>query len=195
MAEELHPAFCKNKYLFRRKVFKIFGGAFHAYDQSGNLAFYSEQKAFKLKEDFRIYGDENMTEELLVIKTPQIFDIGATYYVLDPIAEEGVGAVRRSGIKSMFKDEYIFLDENEKEIGKLRENSWFSAFASRFLKLIPQKYICEDAQGAPFATCRQHFNPFVLKYTLQLQNPDPPVDRRLLLAGGILLAGIEGRQQ
>ena len=195
MADELHPAFRKSEYLFRRKFFKIFGGAFHIYDQTGNLLFYSKQKAFKLKEDFRIYADEAMSEELLVIKTPQILDIGATYHVLDPIEGEAVGAVRRRGVKSMFRDEYIFLDADENEVGKLTENSWLSAFASRLVKLIPQKYVCQDAGGQPFATCKQHFNPLILKYTLEIQNPTPPVDRRLLLAGGILLAGIEGRQQ
>ncbi len=44
-------------YTIRRKVLKIFGAAFHIYDPHGNLAGYCKQKAFKLKEDIRIYTD------------------------------------------------------------------------------------------------------------------------------------------
>ena len=99
--KQIHPAFLHNYYLFRKKVFKIFGGAFHIYDSNQRLLFYSKQKAFKLKEDFRIYADERMVEELLIIKTPQILDIGATYYIQDPVADEPVGAIRRKGLKSI----------------------------------------------------------------------------------------------
>lgn len=33
-SKELHSAFKHNYYLFRRKVLKVFGGAFHAYDEN-----------------------------------------------------------------------------------------------------------------------------------------------------------------
>jgi uncharacterized protein YxjI len=56
---KLNQAFQQNYYLFRRKVFKIFGGAFHIYDERGNLLFYSKQKAFRIREDFRVFSDEN----------------------------------------------------------------------------------------------------------------------------------------
>ena len=110
----LNTAFTRNYYLFRRKVWKIFGGAFHIYDDQGQLLFYSKQKAFKLKEDFRIYSDESMSQELLTIRTPRILDIGATYYVDDATTGERVGALRRRGFKSIVKDEWIFLSRDLK---------------------------------------------------------------------------------
>ena len=99
MQEEpkLHRAFMHNQYLFRRKVLKIFGGAFRVYDRDGNVILFSEQRAFKLKEDFRVYSDPSKSEELLQIKTPQVFDIGATYYVWDSTLHQEVGALRRRG--------------------------------------------------------------------------------------------------
>ena len=54
-------------YLIRRKIFTLFGGAFHIYDPTGQLAFYSRLKAFKLKEDIRLYTGEDMKTEALVI--------------------------------------------------------------------------------------------------------------------------------
>jgi uncharacterized protein YxjI len=124
MAEKaINPAFRHMQYLFRRKVLKLFGGAFHVYDENGNVLFYSKQKAFKLKEDFRIYSDESQTQELLTIKTPQILDIGATYNVQDVTTGDAVGALRRKGLKSIFKDEWVILSKEGKEIGTLTETS------------------------------------------------------------------------
>ena len=194
MAEKgINPAFRHRQYLFRRKVFKLFGGAFHVYDENGNVLFYSKQKAFKLKEDFRIYSDESQTQELLTIKTPQILDIGATYNVQDVTTGEAVGALRRKGLKSIFKDEWIILSKEGKEIGTLTETSLIAALLSRAISLIPQTYVVL-ANNREVAKIKQHFNPFVLKYTMTIVD-ETSVDPRLLIAAGILLAGIERRQQ
>ena len=61
-------------YLIRQKVLKLFGAAFHIYDAEGNVAFYSKQKAMKLKEDIRVYTGEDMQTELLTIKAKGILD-------------------------------------------------------------------------------------------------------------------------
>ena len=52
-----------------------------------------------------------------------------------------------------------------------------------------------EFDGRKIAEVTQHFNPFVLKYSMTILPPEPPIDRRLLIAAGILLAGIERRQQ
>ena len=193
--KELHPAFEHREYLFRRKVFKLFGGAFHVYDENGNLAFYSKQKAFRLREDFRVYSDERQAEELLTIKTPQILDIGATYNVQDAVRGEAVGAIRRKAFKSIVKDEWVFLSGEGQEIGKLTESSIAGALLSRFINLIPQAYVIISVDGRKIAEIKQHFNPFILKYSMRIVEPEPAIDRRLLLAAGILLVGIERRQR
>jgi uncharacterized protein YxjI len=193
-AAELHPAFAHDFYLFRKKVLQIFGGAFHAYDKNGMLVLYSKQKAFKLKEDFRIYTDENQLQELLTIKTPQILDFGATYYVEDATTGQSVGAIRQRGFKSIFKDEWTFLSNDGGEIGKLTETSVLGAIVSRLIKLVPQTYIITAADGSVVAKIKQHFNPFILKYSMSIFDSNGSIDRRLLISSGILLAAIEGRQ-
>jgi hypothetical protein len=122
VVKELVPAFQHRKYLFRRKVFKLFGGAFHVYDALGRLVLYSQQKAFKLREDFRVYSDEN---------------ISATYDVYDATTGEAVGAIKRKGLKSIVMDEWIFLSNGGQEIGKLAETSVVGALLTRFINLIP----------------------------------------------------------
>jgi uncharacterized protein YxjI len=182
-------------YTIRKKYFKIFGEAFHIYDPDGKLVFYSKMKAFKLKEDIRVFTGEDMQTEVLTIQARQVIDFSASYDVFDPIRNEKVGALRRRGIKSLIKDEWVFLDRQDNEMGKITEDNMVLALVRRFLtNLIPQKY-----QGSigerPVCTFDQNFNPFVLKITLDFSSdPAHILDRRLGLAAGILLGAIEGRQ-
>ncbi|MBI5118852.1 hypothetical protein HZA56_20480 [Candidatus Poribacteria bacterium] len=188
--------FGHSMYLIRRKIFTLFGGAFHVYDPTGQLVFYSRLKAFKLKEDIRLYTGEDMQTEALVIKARQVLDISATYDVVDPSTNQKVGALRRKGLKSILKDEWIFMDANDREIGFVKEDSMALALVRRFLtNLIPQKYH-GDIGGMPVCIFKQNFNPFVMKITADF-SPDinRQLDRRLGIAAAILLCAIEGRQQ
>jgi len=191
----LDPAFRHNHYLFRRKVFKLFGGAFHVYDENRNLLMHSKQKAFRLREDFRVYAAGRGMEELLTIKTSQILDIGATYSVQDGTTGEMIGSIRRKGLSSIVRDEWIFLSNDGREVGRLTEKSMSGAILSRLVNLVPQTYVVMSADGREVAQIRQHFNPVVLKYDMTIVDPEPSIDRRLLISAGILLAGIEQRQQ
>jgi uncharacterized protein YxjI len=184
------------QYLVRRKVFKLFGGAFHIYDPSDEVAFYSQMKAFKLKEDIRLYTGEDMTTEVLTIQARQILDFSSAYDVVDPATKEKVGVLKRKGLKSLFKDEWIFMNAQDKEIGFIREDSVLLALVRRLLtNLIPQKYYGEIS-GRPVCTFKQNFNPFVMKIRLDF-SPDKNnlLDRRLGIAAAVLLCAIEGRQQ
>jgi uncharacterized protein YxjI len=191
----MNQAFNKSSYIFRKKIFKLFGGSFKIFDSEGRLLFYSEQKAFRLKEDLRIYSDESKREELVNIKTPQIFDFSATYNVNDSTSNEPVGALKRKGFKSIISDEWIFLSTDLHEIGKMKETSIGGALLSRFIKLIPQNYTITDSNEKEVARIKQFFNPFVLKYQLTISDTNTTIDRRLIIAAGILLCSIEGRQQ
>lgn len=188
--------FVHSTYLVRRKVLRLFGGAFHIYDPNGQVAFYANMKAFKLKEDIRLYTGEDMQTEVLVIKARQILDISAAYDVVDPTTNEKVGALKRKGLKSLLKDEWIFMDANDQEMGFIKEDSVFLALIRRFLtNLIPQKYYGE-IRGTPVCTFKQNFNPFVMKITLDFsQDTNRLLDRRLGIATAVLLCAIEGKQR
>ncbi len=183
-------------YLVRRKILKLFGGAFHIYDPTGAVVLYSQLKAFKLKEDIRLYTGEDMLTEVLLIKARQVLDIAATYDVVDPAKNEKVGALKRKGLKSILKDEWIFMDSNDREIGLLKEDSTVLALVRRFLtNLIPQKYTAEIG-GTPVCTYKQNFNPFVMKIAVDFsQDFSRALDRRLGIAAAVLLCAIEGRQR
>lgn len=186
-------------YLIRRKIFTFLGKAFHVYDDGGGVMLYSRQKAFKLKEDIRVFTGEDMTTEVLNIKARQIIDFSAAYDVVDSRSGERIGALKRKGWTSMIRDSWIFMDPSDREIGTLQEDSTGMALARRFLPLVnfisPQRFHAE-MDGRQVAIYQQSRNPFVHKIAVDF-TPDTrkQMDRRLGLAAGILLVAIEGRQE
>jgi len=188
--------FAQSRYVIRRKVFKLFGGAFHIYDEAGQVVFYSKMKAFKLKEDLRVFTGEDMREEVLTIKARNILDISATYDVTDPKTGEKLGALRRKGLKSMLRDEWMVLDVRDQEVGLLQEDSMMLALVRRLLSnLVPQTFT-GTMGGTPVLNFRQHFNPFVQRISLDFSmDRAGKLDRRLGIAAAVLLCAIEGRQQ
>jgi uncharacterized protein YxjI len=191
----LDPRFQHPQYLVRKKIFKFLGDAFHIYDPQGNVVFYSRLKAFKLKEDIRLWTGEDMQTEVLRIQARRILDIAATYDVYDSQQGVKVGALRRKGLKSIIKDEWNFLDVNDEVMGTIAEDVLVLALIRRFVTpLIPQSYdgFIGETQVCDFS---QNFNPFVTKVTLDF-TPDTQglLDRRLGIAAAVLLCGIEGKQ-
>lgn len=174
---------------------KLIGGRYSIYTADGRLAMIADQKGFKLKEEIRVYGDEGMTQPLFGIFARQIIDFSAAYDVVDLNTNQKIGALRRKGWHSMVRDEWIFLDTSDMEIGTMIEDSMALALLRRFLtNLIPQNY---DAlvNGQRVVDFKQSFNPFAYNLNIDFLVPMQNFDRRLGMAGAILLAAIEGRQK
>jgi hypothetical protein len=182
-------------YLVRKKILKLVGGAFHIFGPEGDVILYSKMKAFKLKEDIRLYTGEDMQTELLLIAARKALDWSGAYDVTDSTTGERVGALRRKGWQSILKDEWHILDTNDNQIGTIVEDSMLLALIRRFLtNLIPQTYN-GDVGGKPVLVFKQNFNPFVTKLNLDF-SPDTEnlLDRRLGIAAAVLLCAIEGKQ-
>jgi uncharacterized protein YxjI len=196
------PAFnmeAGESYTIRRKVLKIFGAAFHIYSPSGAVVGYCKQKAFKLKEDIRIFTDESCTTELLNIKARSMIDFGATYDVTLPDGTS-VGSLRRKGLASTFlRDSWMVFDAGGRQIADLQEDGSFLAFARRYVDLVsllyPQKFTLRRANGGEeIARFRQHFNPFIYRLSVAILKDDPELDDLVILAAGCLITAVEGRQ-
>lgn len=183
--------FSYESYVIRRKVLKLIGAAFHIYNPSEELAFYVNQKGFKLKEDIRIFTDETMSQEVISIKSRNIVDISATYDVIDTGTGEKVGSLRRKGLKSILKDEWIILDSYDNQIGTIKEDNIGLALLRRVIGIIPQSFVGKTNNSNVF-TLKQNFNPFVQKINLDFI--DSSFDKRLGIAASILICSIEGRQ-
>ena len=185
------------QYTIRRKILKIFGAAFHIYDENGSLVGYCKQKAFKLKEDIRLYTDESMADPLLTLAARSIIDFGATYDITMPDGTQ-VGSLRRKGLKSTFlKDEWVIFDDQGTEIGMLKEKNLLMAILRRgnASAFFPQRFeFFKTGSDEPVAAIRQHFNIFVYRLGLSILKDDEDLDELLLLGATCLIAAIEGRQ-
>jgi len=191
----LNPIFQHPKYLLKRQVFAL-TGKFRVYDPIGNLVMFSEQKMFRLREDIRVYSDENKSQEVLSIKARQIVDFSAAYDLVDAAYNQKVGALRRKGWSSIVRDEWQVLDENDNQIGVLFEDSMGMALLRRFLlgSWLPQNYDMTLGETR-VADLKQNFNLF--RYELNLDfsiDVSHTLDRRIGIAAGILLAAVEGKQ-
>ena len=191
----MNPIFQHPRYTLHRQVFAL-AGKFRVYDPMNNLVMFSEQKMFRLREDIRVYGDEAKTREVLSIKARQIMDFSAAYDVVDTEMNQKVGALRRKGWRSLLRDEWEVLDENDNVRGLLFEDSMGLAMLRRFLlgSWLPQNYDISFGESR-VADLKQNFNLF--RYELNLDfsmDTSRMLDRRLGLAAGILLAAVEGKQ-
>lgn len=185
------------QYTIRRKVFKIFGAGFHVYTADGQIVGYCKQKAFKLKEDLRVYTNESLEHEHIRIGARNIIDFGATYDVKLPSGDV-IGSFRRKGMKSLLRDTWLIFDADGKQIGRLHEDSTSMALARRILSdwsfLLPSKFSLETEDGTLIATYRTHFNVFIYRLGVAIHADDEELDDLIVLAGGFLIAAIEGRQ-
>ena len=188
--------FVHQSYVCRSKWFSLLGKEFYFDDPSGNVVFYAKMKAFKLKEDIRLYSDASKSAEILTIKARQIIDFSACYDVMDTASGQKVGAFKRRGLHSLVKDKWIIMDAADREIGEIGEDSWMLALLRRYLmNLIPQQFSAV-VRGAVVCEFRQNFNPFLLKIAVDFSKDTGQIlDRRLGIAAVLLLCSIEGRQK
>lgn len=190
--------FEQSKYFVRKKFWKIFGGEIRIYDENeSQLLCFVKQKAFKLKEDIRVYSDESMNQEVLLIAARSIIDFGASYDVTDSATKQRVGTLRRKLLKSMLRDSWQILNSQEQEIGEVKEDSMLLALLRRFISgpWVPQSYDI-TVGNTTVGTVKQTFNPFVPRFRVDFSmDTNQTLDRRLGIASVVLLGIIEGKQQ
>jgi uncharacterized protein YxjI len=191
----MHTAFQYNQYLLKRQVFAL-TGKLRFYNPQEQLVLFSEQKMFKLREDIRIFADEQKSQEVLAIKARQIIDFSAAYDVVDSASGQKVGALRRKGLKSILRDEWEVLDPNDQVIGLLFEDNMTQALLRRLLlgSWLPQNYDLTMSEQR-VADLKQRFNLFRYEMDIDFSMDSARrLDHRLGLAAATLLAIIEGRQ-
>jgi hypothetical protein len=185
-------------YTIRRKVLKIFGATFHVYDATGAVVGYCKQKAFKLREDIRLYTDESMAKPLLTLSARSIIDFSVTFDVTLP-AGESIGSMRRKGLKSsLVRDEWQLFDAHGAPAAIIRERNALMAVLRRLndavAALSPQTFEVLSNENRTIATFRQNFNPFVYRLRIFMHEQDDQLDELVVLAAACLIAAIEGRQ-
>jgi uncharacterized protein YxjI len=192
---------------FRRKFFKIFGAEIEIRDSEGhNLVGFIKMKAWKLREDIRIYSDKSRSTELLAITARQIIDFAATYNVTDSTSSEPIMSIRRKGLRSTFvRDHWEISTPQGDPAGVLQETSSGLALARRYLGIIPfvgelidlvfafipQTYQLRDTTGATLAQITHRKNPILVKFTVDFVGSSATLDSRAAVAVTALLSVID----
>lgn len=192
---------------FRRKFFKIFGAEIDITDPaSDRMIGFIKMKAWKLKEDVRVYSDKTRSQELLSIQARQVIDFGATYDVVDSTVGEPLLSLRRKGLRSTFvRDHWLMLDQTGATIGAVRETSSSLALLRRYIGIIPiigeiidlvfafipQRYTVFDANNTVLATITHRKNPFIVKMQLELHDTSNPMNATAAVAATALLSVID----
>lgn len=182
----------------REQFLELFARKFRVYDPMGTLLLFCRMKAFKLREDIRLFSDETESTEVLRIQARQILDFSAAYDVIDSATGQRLGVLRRKGFSSIVRDSWEILTDDEQPLGTIIEDSMLKALVRRVIDmaawLMPQAFNV-DIAGARAATFKQNFNPFLKKLKVDFE-PQTAIglDRRLGLAAGVLMMAVEGRQ-
>jgi uncharacterized protein YxjI len=188
------------QYFIRERIFKILGAAFHIYSENGNVVGYCKQKAFRLKEDLRIYSSESCSDEIMRIKARNIVDFGATYEVTLPDGTP-LGSFRRKGFTSNFmRAHWMVNDEHEREVGELLEDGGGLTVMRRLLGplclLFPETLVLSRIDnGTEIARFRTTRNLFTKSIGISIQQDDQQLDELLILAAGCLLCAFEKRDR
>jgi len=176
----------QTEFTIRRKGFTICGVKFHLYNANGELIGFCKQKAFQLKKDIRIYTDETLDEERVAIMARSIIDSEPAYDVIDSKSGDKLGALRRKNPTALSRDVWSVLDENDFEIGLIRRDcAWLAIFRRDVGNLIPQTFHLVDNEGDQLTKFRTHFNPFIHRLTVTIDE-ECPLHSYLMLAAGIL---------
>jgi uncharacterized protein YxjI len=91
-------------------------------DASGQTLFYVKQKLFKLKEAITVFSDASQTRELYKISADRVIDFSAKYHIRGVNGEE-IGAIKREGMRSIFKARYDIFDGGGNHVLDINEES------------------------------------------------------------------------
>ena len=112
--------------------FKVFAIASQIYvtDSAGDVVYYVKQKLFKLKEDITVFGDEAQKQPRFSIRADRVIDFSASYAFKDASGKP-VGAVKRQGLKSLWKSHYDVRDAaGNPAMTIAEENPWIKVLDS-----------------------------------------------------------------
>lgn len=169
LLEGLHPAFMHNDLVFRQEGF-LFGLTFNVYDERGKLLLVATP-------NLHVYLDEGKKEEVLTIEASGNFIVGYTYRVRDAITGKAAGSIKSPPLIGV---EWVLFSGQDEEAritsrGRLRD----------LIPFLTQTYVIESRKGREEARISI---PLFGAHTMKITQPEPSIDRRLLISLGLLFA-------
>ena len=177
------------RFVAKKALFNFLGNTFRMYDSEGQLRFYIRQKAFRLKEDLRVFSDASQDNMVLSIRARNWADARGRFDFRDAKSDAIFGGAKRNMFKSVLLDDWDLFDENDAQVGKLQECRSWTSWLRKLFRWIPQTYrvsIGEQEVG----TIRQRFNPLQLVYDIEFK---ADFDQRIVISTAVLMLAIESK--
>lgn len=183
--------------------FKIFtpSNDFSVIDAGGHEIAYTRQKIFKIKESVQIFRNSSRNELLFTVKADRIIDFNASYTVRDA-AENVLGSIKRSGVKSLWKTSYTVHDAAGRQLYSLQEKNPWIAVLDGLLSEVPivgtlsgylfnPSYSVTDGSGGEVFTLKKEPSFFERKFSLHKNGGASSADDILVLNAAMMLMLLE----
>ena len=165
-------------------------------DAAGQTVLYVKQKALALKVAVKVFADEGQQQELYNIRANKIIDFSAQYNITTS-AGGVVGAVKRHGMKSLWKATYNILDMNGAEVGLIHEENPWIKVLDGLLSDVPlvgmyinPAYLVE-LRGQTVLYFQKQPAFFESKFTVEKRGEFSNADEALLLQSIIMMVLLE----
>ena len=109
---------------------------FHLSDAAGRSVFYVKQKLFKLKESVNVFADVHKQNLRYEINADKVIDWSAKYTFTDA-AGNVLGAVKRQGMRSLWRARYDVVESDGGENFNIQEENPWSKVGDQFFQQIP----------------------------------------------------------
>jgi uncharacterized protein YxjI len=165
-------------------------------DASGQTVLYVRQKALALKEDVKVFADEAQQSQLFQMKANKIIDFSAQYNITRPEGSQ-VGAVRRQGMRSLWKATYNIVDVAGAEVGLIHEeNPWIKVLDGLlnevpFVGMFINPAYLVDLRGQTVMYLKKQPAFLEGKFTLDKRGDFSDADEGLLLSSVIMMLLLE----
>lgn len=165
-------------------------------DASGNLVLYVKQKALALKEDVKIFSDEAQSNQLYQMKANKIIDFSAQYNITRPDGSS-VGAVKRQGMRSLWKASYNIVDATGADVGLIHEeNPWLKVLDSLvsevpFVGMFINPAYLVDLRGQPALYLKKQPAMLEGRFIVDKRGEFSNADEGLLLASVVMTMMLE----
>lgn len=173
----------------------------HDNDTKGQLIAFAEQKRFAFREAFTVWANDSKAEVLFTVKADKILDIHGRFLIKDS-TDTLIGYCKKAFRASLLRSTWEVYDAHDQLLFTVKERSQGMAAFRRLAQFLP--YLSDIAPFFPFNFDYEKDGKIVGRHSRlwgrltdqYKQSVDPElaqVDRKLILALGILLDALQDR--
>lgn len=175
---------------------------FYVSDKNNQPIAYVKQKLFKLKEDIRVYANEQQEQQLYAIHADRVIDFNAVYHMSDTQNGQNLGALKRKGMRSLWKAAYEVHDANDMPLYTVSEESAFVRVMDALFSELPiigalsgyvfnPSYLVKDQQGRTVMRMKKQPAFWEGVFKMEAFAPLPTLDKKRLMLSLFMVVVLE----